>query len=79
MLIYNLIVTTGFGGTFEGLLKIVWQLIKQFVRPWDELVGLIEAIYHGLEFVAEGPAAGHYTYDVTPAISFMRSVALKYL
>jgi len=78
MLIYNLIVTTGFGGTLEGLLKIVWQLIKQFVRPWDEIVGLVEAIYNGLKFVVEGPAAGHYTYDVSPAIGFLNSVALKY-
>jgi hypothetical protein len=79
MLIYNCIVTTSFFGTLEGLLKILWRLIEQFTRPWDEIVGLAESIWNGLTFISEGPAAGHYTYDVGPAISYMSSVATQYL
>ena len=78
MLIYNCIMTTSFGGTLEGLLKIIWQLIEQLNKPWNEIVGLVEAIWNGLKFLSEGPSAGHYTYDVDPAINYIKSVALRY-
>lgn len=79
MLIYNLIVTTNFGGTLVGLLKIVEQLVEEFTSPWTELVGIVTAIFNGLKFLGAGPAAGHYTYDPGPAIDYTRQVALQYL
>lgn len=78
-LIYNLIVTTSFGGTLEGLLKIVETLIHQFHQPLTEIIGLVTAIFNGLEFIGAGPAAGHYTYDVAPAIQYLRYVAEQYV
>lgn len=77
-LIYNCIVSTSFGGTLAGLLVVLEQLVKQFSNPWKEIVGIATAIYNGLRFLAAGPGAGHYTYRIGPAISYMQSVALQY-
>lgn len=77
-LIYKLIVTTSFGGTLAGLLKIVEALIGQFNSPLTELIGIVTAIWNGLQFVVAGPNAGHYTYDIGPAITYLRSVALQF-
>lgn len=77
-LIYNLIVTTSFGGTLAGLLVIIEELIEQFTNPLAEVIGIAEAIWNGLVFLFAGPSAGHYTYDIGPAISYLRQVALQY-
>lgn len=76
--IYNLIVTENFGGTLEGLLVLIESLIKQFHQPLIEVIGVATAIWNGLQFVAAGPAAGHYTYSVAPAIQYLTQVALQY-
>lgn len=77
-LIYQLIVTTNFGGTLEGLLTLVESAIDQFNQPLTEVIGIATAIYNGLTFAAAGPAAGHYTYQIGPAISYLTEVALQY-
>lgn len=78
MLIYNMVVSTSFGGTLEGLLKLVVSAIEQFSSPIEFIVGLATSIYNGLRFLAAGPNAGHYTYDPTPAIDYLASVATQY-
>lgn len=74
-LIYNCVVTGNFGGTLEGLLAILESLAAQFTAPLSEVIGIATAVWNGLTFVGEGPAAGHYQYDVTPAIAYLRQVA----
>jgi hypothetical protein len=73
-LIYNLIVTSNYGGTLKGLLALVEQAADQLKEPLSEVIGIATSIYNGLTFVAAGPAAGHYTYDITPAISYLQHV-----
>jgi hypothetical protein len=79
MLIYRLIVTTNFGGTLEGLLGLVEQAVEQLKQPLEEVIGIATAIWNGLTFAAAGPNAGHYTYNVQPAIVYVQQVALQYL
>lgn len=76
--IYELIVTTSFGGTLAGLLRIIEQLAEQFVNPLAEVIGIAEAIWNGLVFLFAGPGAGHFTYDIGPAISYLQQVAQQY-
>lgn len=77
-LIYNLIVTTSFGGTLEGLLVVLEELVDQLNQPLIEVIGVATAIFNGLTFIAAGPAAGHYTYNIGPAISYLQSVAIQF-
>ncbi|PIB80581.1 hypothetical protein [Mycobacterium celatum] len=77
-LIYNMVVTENFGGTLEGLLVLVEQAVEQFANPIEEVIGIATAIWNGLQFAAAGPAAGHYTYDPTPAITYLQQVATQY-
>ncbi|PIJ36723.1 hypothetical protein BMW24_003385 [Mycobacterium heckeshornense] len=77
-LIYNMVVTQNFGGTLEGLLTLVEQAVEQFTNPLAEVIGIATAIWNGLTFAAAGPAAGHYTYDPTPAISYLQQIATQY-
>lgn len=76
--IYELIVTTSFGGTLAGLLRIIEQLAEQFANPLAEVIGIAEAIWNGLVFLFAGPNAGHFTYDIGPAISYLQQVAQQY-
>lgn len=77
-LIYNLIVTSSFGGTLVGLIRLLESVVAQFHRPLAEIIGIATAIYNGLTFLGAGNNAGHYTYNVSPAIEYMYSVATRY-
>lgn len=77
-LIYNMVMTQSFGGTLKGLLALLESVVIQFRRPLVEIIGIATAIWNGLVFLGAGPSAGHYSYNVAPAISYMRSVALQY-
>lgn len=77
-LIYNLIVTKNFGGTLAGLIKIIESLVGQFHQPLIEVIGIATAVWNGLRFVGAGPAAGHYTYNIGPAIAYLHSVATQH-
>lgn len=77
-LIYNMVVSENFGGTLEGLLKLIVSVIEQFINPIGFIIGLATSIFNGLQFLAAGPAAGHYTYDPTPAIGYLSELAVRY-
>lgn len=77
-LIYNMVVTSSFGGTLEGLLTLVESAIEQFHQPLAEVIGIATAIWNGLTFAGAGMNAGHYTYNVAPAIGYLQSVATQY-
>jgi PE-PPE domain len=78
-LIYNMVVSENFGGTLEGLLQLVVSAVEQFLTPLKFIIGLATSIWNGLTFVAAGPNAGHYTYDPTPAIDYLASVAAQHI
>lgn len=77
-LIYNMIVTTNFGGTLAGLLKLIESAIEQFTQPLTEIIGIATAIFNALDFAGAGASAGHYTYDITPAITYLTEIGEQY-
>jgi hypothetical protein len=77
-LIYGLIMTQNFGGTLEGLLKLVETAVEELNQPLTLVLSAAEAIWNGLKFAAAGPAAGHYTYNIGPAITYLQQVGQQY-
>jgi hypothetical protein len=73
-LIYNIIVSQDFGGTIEGLVALIEAAVEQFVNPITMVIAMAEAIWNGLQFVAAGPSADHYAYDITPMINYLTQV-----
>lgn len=77
-LIYNMIVTESFGGTLVGLIKLIESAVVQFLNPISEVIGIATAIYNSLRFLFAGPGAGHYTYDIGPAIKYLQEIGQQY-
>lgn len=69
--IYQIVMSEGGWSTFEELIELVELVAVELWKPVDMLVALAVAIYNGLRFAVAGPMAGHYTYDVGPAISWL--------
>ncbi len=67
--IYNLVQGTITGP--EGLLEVIGDVLT---NPIGELVPLFEALINGIQFLAGGSSAPHYTYQVDcqdPAIKYL--------
>lgn len=72
-LIYNMVLDSDTLEVSE-MIALIESVIKQFSNPLVELVGIVTAIINGLTFAAAGPAAGHYTYDIGPAIRYLTEI-----
>lgn len=65
--IYNFIVSGSLGTGIAAIAKGVWQ---EFEHPWENTIGLVEAIYNGLKFAAAGTNAPHWQYQgFVPAVT----------
>jgi hypothetical protein len=77
-LIYNMIVSESFGGTLVGLIKLIESAVVQFLNPISEVIGIATAIWNGLRFLVAGPNAGHFQYDITPAIKYLQEIGQQF-
>jgi len=61
--------------TGPDIFAIVSDVLK-LVGPsaFEEALSITEAIYNGGLFLAAGPNAAHYTYDIAPAITYVQQV-----
>lgn len=66
--IYNLVIKTSVTSLFAFVLDI-FHLFGATVFP--QVIGIAEAIWNGGMFAAAGPGAAHYTYDISPIITFV--------
>lgn len=69
--IYQIVMSDGGWSTLNELIDLVVTMADELTKPIAALVGLATAIYNGLRFAVAGPAAGHYTYNVQPAIRWL--------
>lgn len=75
-LIYQIVMSRSVLGGFEAVIAMMLDAAEQFTRPVQAVTGMAEAIYNGMRFAAAGPSAGHYTYDIRPAIRWLAELAV---